>query len=336
MTWATAHREGAVAAQYCLADHEVDTSAQIDVFKTLRERGILAVFRPLPKLSGAYFPNDGRPGVLLNANHPMSKQRYTAAHELGHDYLEHGTSVDPEIDALHRWGDRPPPQKEMVAEAFAAWFLMPHRLVMSVLERYGREVREPRDAYALSLRLGTSYQATTRHLANLRIITRRVAESWVRTPPRQIKRELAGDWSPPDIRNEVWVVGTADDGVPVTVTPGDRVIVKAPEIPSSGYSWNPAEDPTAPGITVVGEDYAGPSELAGAADPAHSLVVGGSADHLIVLEVDDDAPEGASPLTFVHSQPWNPDSETDRFTVDVRVRHYVRGAHESYFLESAA
>ena len=53
------------------------------------------LLRPLKGLLGAYLPHP-IPGVLVTTERPLSIQRFTAAHEVGHFRLEHLPSLDDE------------------------------------------------------------------------------------------------------------------------------------------------------------------------------------------------------------------------------------------------
>jgi len=208
MDWPDAHRIAMVAASYAHSDYKVDTTQRIDIFSVIESAGLVLGLEPFPRLSGAYFAEPGaQPGVVVNANHPPSRQRYTAAHELGHHVLKHGTSVDPEIDSLLRWGGKNLPDIEKVAESFAAWFLMPRALVLKSLANLG--IERPTTAaqvYTLSLRLGTSFEATARHLANLRLAHSVLVEQWLRVRPRDIKVQLARGVPLDDVYGDVWAL----------------------------------------------------------------------------------------------------------------------------------
>src|SRR6266404_355005 len=178
MQWQDAHRSAMLAAAHAHKDYGVDTTRRIDVFAVIEQAELILGFEPMPKLSGAYYAGAG---VLINANHPLARQRYTAGHELGHHVFGHETSVDPLVDPLTSWGATthwPPHEKQ--AEAFAAWFLMPKRLVETSLEQL--ELQRPQtaeDVYAVALRLGTSFEATARHLRNLRLAEASQVKAWL-------------------------------------------------------------------------------------------------------------------------------------------------------------
>jgi Zn-dependent peptidase ImmA (M78 family) len=93
-----------------------------DVLRSLERTTDLQVFvRPLgfDGIAGAYWVSQEVPFVLLNADHPVERQRFTLAHEFGHHRLGHGNQVDQQL----AFGTSSP--REVEANAFAASFLMP-------------------------------------------------------------------------------------------------------------------------------------------------------------------------------------------------------------------
>ena len=67
----------------------------VDVFGAIHAIDLPLLLRPLQGLLGAYL-RDPAPGVLVTTQRPMSIQRFTAAHELGHFSLRHDPSLDDE------------------------------------------------------------------------------------------------------------------------------------------------------------------------------------------------------------------------------------------------
>lgn len=105
----------------------------IDVFGATHTLGLPLLLRPLQGLLGAYIPTP-IPGVLVTTERPLSIQRFTAAHELGHFQLEHLPSLDDE-SILRRMANIPLKRmsnselQEVEADAFAVSFLMPRWLI---------------------------------------------------------------------------------------------------------------------------------------------------------------------------------------------------------------
>lgn len=315
-----------VAATHAHSDLEVDLGQQVDVFDAIKRAGVILAFEPFPRLSGAYVAEAQTPaGIVVNSGHPIARQRFTAGHELGHHWLGHGTSVDPEMEPLVSWGSGPPTDAEMVAEAFAAWFLMPQRLVRATLAGLGlKEPGKADDVYQLALRLGTSYEATARHLQNLRLADRASVSAWLRVSPATIKRRIASGWPPDDLRNDVFTLDGGSDGQHLVVRPGDRVVVSLQEIPSSGYSWQLVEVPD--GCDVIGDGYRDDP----VADPE---IAGAPVERIIALHVGDTDEHG--PVRLTNTLPWASTETGGAFTAHLRITRRRRGFDESYFRRAA-
>jgi hypothetical protein len=232
MGWADAHGEAMVAAAETLEELELDAAERIDVFEALAQAGLKLLFRPLEGVAGFYEPARGaaRPGVLINAGHPLALQRYSAAHELGHHVFGHGRRID--HDAEPASTARGPEERR--AEAFAAWFLMPPEAVQTALCRLGMERPVgPLDAYALALRLGTSYKAMCTHLPSLKLGASAV---WRDLPLKALKEHLSPTPPPGGWKQDIWGLTEADAQAPVVARAGDRLLLDLP-------GWDLAELP---------------------------------------------------------------------------------------------
>jgi hypothetical protein len=241
-TWPQAHRIANLAAAQAHGDLGIDpTRFPVDVYRAIEDAGIVLMWRPLPRLFGMYFDEPGsRPGILLNNQLDHAGQRHTAAHELGHHILGHGTRADIDLDPLTDpragWTE-----VEKTAEAFASWFLMPRRAVLAALSQLGRErIEEPADAYFLSLLLGTPYRSTVRHLPNLRLASRDRAQGWFKVPPNRIKASLdPAVHTPPSREPDVWVINRGFADTTITMRIGDRLVVELDD--SDDHIDNPPE-----------------------------------------------------------------------------------------------
>jgi hypothetical protein len=254
MTWREAHEEGMFAAAEAHDRLDIDTGQRIDVFKAIEDLGLALLFRPLRGLAGLCIPSSGHDqgGVLISAHLPLSRQRFTAAHELGHTWLGHRPSLDHEVELL-----RSPPDdldsNEMVADAFAAWFLMPPELVDLQLDLLG--VSPPLsslEVYNLALHLGTSFTATAFHLVNLRLADLSAARSWAGTNLKSLKLNLSRGYPMPSYRQNVWHLTHSADVKALQVTSGDRIVVSR----SSQVLWQIDQMPQDSSVTVVRTDGA--------------------------------------------------------------------------------
>lgn len=207
MIWRQAHQQAMLAAADAHEDGALDTFSRIDVFEAMSDAGLKVTFRPLAGCAALYLPSvlGSRPGAVIHAGHPLALQRFSAAHEYGHHVFGHGAQVIREGEPRPR--QTSPQPQEMLAEAFAAWFLMPPEAAEVALDRIGIEaVGTPDDAYALSLRLGTSFKATCIHLESLKQLRRQVATEWSQRALKPIKEAMTMTPPPGGWRNDVWLV----------------------------------------------------------------------------------------------------------------------------------
>ena len=93
----------------------------INPFKMLKDEGILFLLIDFKKLEGVYIPassSEDVPVVGINANRPITRQRYSAAHELCHHFRDADKQISCPISGVKN-------AVEKFAEAFAAALLMP-------------------------------------------------------------------------------------------------------------------------------------------------------------------------------------------------------------------
>jgi len=215
--------------------YNVDRQARVDVFDILKGAASEVFFRPLQKVCGAYLPTGGPgPAVLINSNMPLSRQRYTAAHEFGHLFLQHKVvSLDKilgiSFEERKNWTD-----EENIAETFAAFFLMPKGLVEAGLRELHASKLTPETVYLLSLKLGTSYVATVNHLQTLKKLNYGQAAEFRKIQPKTIKAGV----SPHVARgHDVWILDEHWNGQPIYAAVEDTIVVRLSETPTSGYTW---------------------------------------------------------------------------------------------------
>src|SRR3954449_13355922 len=102
----------------------------VDVFGAIQTLDLPLLLRPLQGLLGAYL-SEPAPGVLVTTQRPISIQRFTAAHELGHFSLRHQPSLDDEsiLRRMPMAGEATSDLQEVEADAFAVEFMMPRWLI---------------------------------------------------------------------------------------------------------------------------------------------------------------------------------------------------------------
>lgn len=119
-------------------------TAPVSVADILTELSLGPVYRNWPNtISGKIVRSESRAGytIFVNGRQPMTRQRFTMAHELGH-YLYHrdllqlgvGDTLAYRADGSGTPNDRIGPQQETEANRFAANLLMPSHLIASLRE----------------------------------------------------------------------------------------------------------------------------------------------------------------------------------------------------------
>lgn len=305
--WRSIHLLAIAESRRAHRDLDIDVSQPIDPFRALQRSGVLVMRQPLERLSGAYLPadstNGNQPGVLINVHHPLSKQRYTAAHELCHHRRDRDINFDAETEWMPR-GQHHHSDRERLAESFASWFLMPRELVRSTIDYLGLDMAsiDDQDAYTLSLELGTSYLATVRHLSAMSLIDASARNRLLRVPPQTIKRSLIDKDVTLDPRSDVRIVGLGRPFRSVHVTEGDLVRFDMNETPSSGYIWQLVEH----------SDFVSLRQDEFLALSRYSL--GGSGLHRFTVAIEG---VGHHRIQVGLSRPWQSDEPIEAHDIDV-------------------
>jgi Zn-dependent peptidase ImmA (M78 family) len=245
--YATAVRRATMAAARLHQNLDSEARVQreggnIDVFEVVARLRVPLLLRPLQGLLGVFL-SEPTPGILVTTERPLSVQRFTGAHELGHFELKHRPSLDDE-SILRRSPlvSRPDDDlQEVEADAFAIGFLMPRWLVTLHCERQGWSTTELQRAdiiYQLSLRIGASYEATCWTLVRYKLLSMDLARSLAKIQPRELKRALLGDYRPENFRGDVWLLTKRDEGVLIGGSRADLFVLRLPEHSGGGYLWN--------------------------------------------------------------------------------------------------
>lgn len=214
---------------------------RIDVFGMLVSRDIPVMFKPLKGLLGAYI-DDPDKGVMVTTQRQLRVQRFTAAHELGHEALGHEASFDAE-DVLTRAlfvTESGFDIREIQANAFATELLTPQWLIVHHMKRQGwtrENVTDPVVVYQLALRMGSSYSATCYALVDCKGIDRSTCERLLKIKPKAIKQALVKPYEPEAWYGDVWLVTERDNGMVLEGSRSDLVVLKFQEHASSGYVW---------------------------------------------------------------------------------------------------
>lgn len=209
---------------------------RVEIFDVIENGRIWLFFRKLHSLYGAYQRHGDAAGIVINSQHPLTLQRYTAAHEYGHHVLGHAASADDE----RRINRRSQEFQEIAAQAFAGEFLMPLQLVNYTLRTMGLTGKNlsltPRQVYQLALELGVSYSAAVWQLVGQHKLTVGAGQRLRRESPLALKTGLTG-LKPADSWADVWLLDESQEGRQFSPRMRDEIHVTLAETPSSGYIW---------------------------------------------------------------------------------------------------
>lgn len=160
------------AAQVLLQDFGVK-AASVPVERIIKSRNIVLQYAPLEEdLSGMAYIKDGVGIIGVNALHHPNRQRFSAAHELGHhvlhaDEIRRAIHVDKGSvlyrDDLSSKGTDP---LEIEANAFAAELLMPSELLMEAIGADGLDMEDDASVETLARKFRVSAGALRWRLAS--------------------------------------------------------------------------------------------------------------------------------------------------------------------------
>ena len=128
----------------------------INPFKMLKDEGILFSLQDFKKLEGVYIPASSKediPIVGINANRPITRQRFSAAHELCHHFHDADEQISCPIGSKNA--------VERFAEDFAAALLMPINELRTQVNKRKNNTRNVSfdDVLEIADYFGVSFQA---------------------------------------------------------------------------------------------------------------------------------------------------------------------------------
>lgn len=308
LSWQSIHLAAYREASRLHRELAIDVARVIDPFAALAALGVVVMRRPLEAAAGMYLPPNlaagSPPGVIINARHPHAKQRFTAAHELGHHRRDAAAIFDSDTELLPRRDDRHA-EIENLAETFAAWFLMPKPLVEAALAGLATTpaALTPALAYRFALAVRVSYRAAVHHLGDLGLISGNRRRALLKATPRSVKEQLGARSFLETLRPDVWQVDIDRDRGPLAATAGDILAIEVAEAPSTGYLWS-IKAPS--GVSPLGDEWQGDTDA-----------LGGEGVHRFWLRLDD---VGTGVVELEERRPWE---------AEVTARHQLALATEA-------
>jgi Zn-dependent peptidase ImmA (M78 family) len=184
-------RQGLKAAEAAREAAEVDPFGPADPYAAAESFGLRVNFSAT-SMEGFYFK--GKPAnILVSSLRPLGRRAFTCAHELGHHWFGHGSTIDQLQEDERDDASKP---DEVLANAFAAFFLMPTVVVRTAFAARGWPMTAPTPVqlFTIACELGVGYATLLNHLSyTLREInasTRAELKKWT---PQRIRKQLLAD-----------------------------------------------------------------------------------------------------------------------------------------------
>ena len=118
-----------------IKDKDGSIEFPIDPFKLLKSEGVIIAFKEFDRLEGIIINDSDNVTIVgINNNRPLSRQRFSAAHEYCH-YLVDLNRVNGETDTIQCFSNSNS-KREKYAEKFAAHLLMPTSELKKVCDEY--------------------------------------------------------------------------------------------------------------------------------------------------------------------------------------------------------
>lgn len=268
---------------------------RINPFLVAESAGVIVMLRPMDKLLGAFVRQE-QSGILLNSERPAGLIQMTCAHELGHFFLDHGTTADDQLDYSPAAG-----RNELEADWFAYSLVAPRWAIARIMRRKrwsAADLAHPFVLYQLSLRLGISYKAAAWSLNRLNLIDRTAVEAVLRVPPAAIKKSLL-QRPLENAHRDVWLMDEADRDLVLEPRVDDQMLVRLKNHSAAGYVWS-TDEAAAEGFAI--EPLLITPEQQSDADP---MIGGGDStlDYLVTHAPDPDFTPAH--LHLAERKPWS-------------------------------
>lgn len=173
----------------------IDLKSPTCIYGLCDAHGVIVRFNDI-NMEGMY-DREPKPRIHVSALRPLARRAFTCAHELGHHVFGHGSTIDELRDDQSQAANRPP--NEVLADAFAAFVLMP---TLGLREAFQTRGLDPNKAsaiemYAVACNFGVGQSTLVNHLAYGVGMINPVQRGLLgRITPKMIRTELLGQVVP--------------------------------------------------------------------------------------------------------------------------------------------
>ncbi len=201
----------------------IDLKIPTCIYGLCDAHGVVVRFNDI-NMEGMY-DRHPKPRIHVSALRPLARRAFTCAHELGHHIFGHGSTIDELRDDASNSAYRPP--NEVIADAFAAFVLMPTLGLREAFQKRGLDPNKATamDMYAVACNFGVGQSTLVNHLAHGIGMINPVQRGLLgRITPKMIRTELLGEAVPESLTlaDQHWNSPTldAEEGALLLLPPG--------------------------------------------------------------------------------------------------------------------
>lgn len=167
-------RESAIEAR---RRNDLNNLEPVDVYKIFSLLNISCIKKPMVDTSGAYLRLDNVKVIIINTANTLGHQNFTAAHEFYH--AEFDTGLEGRACTTGKFDHKD--ENEMLADLFAAYFLMPEDGILHQLYKKVKNLNnvEINDIIFLEHLFGVSHKAMLVRLKQIGIINEQKMDSFL-------------------------------------------------------------------------------------------------------------------------------------------------------------
>jgi Zn-dependent peptidase ImmA (M78 family) len=230
-----------------------DLKNPICIYGLCEKLGVIVRFNDI-NMEGMY-DRAPKPRIHVSVQRPLARRAFTCAHELGHHVFGHGSTIDElRVDDSQN-NNRPP--NEILADAFAAFVLMPTLGIREAFKKRGLDPNKAsaQDIYAIACNFGVGQATIVNHLFYaLEMISPVQRATLGRITPKMIRTQVLGETvsEPLTIVDQHWSAPTLDtEDSALLLLPSGVVADTAILMPERDLSGGRLFRAIKPGITRV-------------------------------------------------------------------------------------
>lgn len=172
-------------------EYGYDFRSPLCIYELADRAGIKVQFVDDISMEGIYAAL-AKPTILISSLRPLARRAFTCAHELGHHFFGHGTTIDELKEDADKGHFSP---NEFLVDAFAGFLLMPAQAIKRAFASRSLDPSSatPEETYTIASSFGVGYETIIGHLAHsLRYIAPARADVLRKSKLPKIRERILG------------------------------------------------------------------------------------------------------------------------------------------------